>query len=255
MVSERRLLDLGRFVFAIAICGFGAQYLLYGHFARGLVPGQAWTPSMPPLAYLLGFVFVATGISLLRPRSARRAALAIGVILIAGAVIVNFAHLADVSAHGDIRTGAFETLAIGSAALGLASVLSTDRRTRALGQLGRYLFAFSLCVFGLQHFLSAPYIATLIPSWMPAHLALTYASGIGFIAAGVAIGANVQARLGASLLGLMFLVWVATLHVPLVVAQPHNGDLWTSLFVAIAMCGAGFIFAGAPVAAEKRSLP
>jgi hypothetical protein len=38
-----------------------------------------------------------------------------------------------------------------------------------------------------------------------------------------------------------------------VAASPHNGDEWSSLFVAIAMCGSCFIIAAA--AASKEHSP
>ena len=79
--------------------------------------------------------------------------------------------------------------------------------TKWLIGLGRYLFALTLVIFGWQHFDVASFIATLIPAWMPARLFLAYFTGGAFIAAGVAIGANVQARLGAAWLGIMFLLY------------------------------------------------
>jgi uncharacterized membrane protein YphA (DoxX/SURF4 family) len=83
----------------------------------------------------------------------------------------------------------------------------------------------------------AAYIATLIPAWMPAHLFLTYLTGTAFIAAAIAIASGIQARLGAALLGLMFLLWTVLLHAPRVFAHIHNKDELTSLFVALAMSG------------------
>jgi hypothetical protein len=50
-------------------------------------------------------------------------------------------------------------------------------------------------------------------------------------------------RLAASLLGLMFLLWVLLLHSPRVAGAAHNGNEWTSLFVALAMSGAAFLVA------------
>jgi hypothetical protein len=52
-------------------------------------------------------------------------------------------------------------------------------------------------------------------------------------------------RLSGILLGMMFLLWVVLLHAPRVAMSPHNGNEWTSEFVALAMCGASFVLAGA----------
>ena len=64
------------------------------------------------------------------------------------------------------------------------------------------------------------------------------------MATALAIVTGIQARLGATLLGVMFLLWVIVLHAPRAFAAPRNGDEWTSLFVAMAMCGSCFVIAG-----------
>jgi hypothetical protein len=53
------------------------------------------------------------------------------------------------------------------------------------------------------------------------------------------------ARLGATWLGIMFLLWVLVLHAVRVAAALHNGDEWASLFVALALSGGSFILAQA----------
>ena len=125
-------------------------------------------------------------------------------------------------------------------------------RARALDVTGRSLFGFSMCVFGVQHFLYTAYIATLIPSWVPAHVALVYTSGFGFIASGVAIITGIQARLGAMLLGVMMLLFILLVQVPPLVAKPSNGDLWTSLYVPLALCGSAWIIASTRNVLKER---
>jgi hypothetical protein len=71
-----------------------------------------------------------------------------------------------------------------------------------------------------------------------------YFCGIAFVAAALAIAANKMARLATILLGTMFFLWVVVLHAPRVAGALRNGDEVTSLFVALAMSGVGFILAG-----------
>jgi hypothetical protein len=78
---------------------------------------------------------------------------------------------------------------------------------------------------------------------IPGHLFWTYFTGAGFIATGLEIVTNIYARLAGFMLGVMFLLWVLVLHAPRAIAAMHNGDEWTSLFVALAMGGASFILA------------
>ena len=46
-------------------------------------------------------------------------------------------------------------------------------------------------------------------------------------------------------LGLMFFLWVILLHSPRVAASPRNQNEWNSFLVALAICGASWILAGA----------
>jgi hypothetical protein len=114
-----------------------------------------------------------------------------------------------------------------------------------LSEVGRYMFAISLIIFAVQHFMYATFVATLVPAWIPGHLFWAYFVGVAFIAAALSIAANKGARLAGIMLGTMFLLWVVLLHAPRVAASPRNGNEWTSEFVALAMCGASFVMAGA----------
>ena len=111
-------------------------------------------------------------------------------------------------------------------------------------KLGRYLFAITLTEFGVQHLLYTHFVATVVPSWIPGHLFWTYAVGIAFIVTTLSIIVNIKARLAATLLGVMFIIWVFILHLPRVASAPHNGNEWTSAFVALAMGGGAWITAG-----------
>jgi hypothetical protein len=85
----------------------------------------------------------------------------------------------------------------------------------------------------------------LVPAWFPAHAFWIYFTGTGMIVAGLAIAVNILGSVAAAGLALMFGLWVLVLHGPRVIAHPHNGDEWSSLFVALAFCGASLILCGA----------
>lgn len=246
------LKTIGRVFFAIPIVVFGIQYFNYGRFAGGLPPVPPWAPGGAVAAYLTGALLVVTGVCILANVQVRPSAAVLGMFCFACVVALHTMRLHTVIYQGGERTGALEALALAGAAWVLANAASSlttfpgwQRRTDALGKVGLYLFAFSMLIFGVQHFMYAAYIATLIPAWMPAHLFLTYFTGTAFIAAAIAIASRMQARLGAALLGLMFLLWTILLHAPRVFAHIHNKDELTSLFVALPMSGGSFIVAGA----------
>lgn len=247
------LKTIGRVFFAIPILVFGVQYLSYGRFVNGLPPVPPWALGGAVAANLTGALLVANGVCILVNAQVRLSAAVLGTFCFVCAATLHTMRLKLVIHQGGERTGALEALALGSAAWVLAASSPAGARvfqgwqplTKALGKVGIYLFAFSMLIFGVQHFMYAPYIATLIPAWIPAHLFLTYFTGAAFIAAAIAIASRIQARLGAALLGLMFLLWTVLLHAPRVLAHIHNKDELTSLFVALAMSGGSFIVAGA----------
>jgi uncharacterized membrane protein len=162
------------------------------------------------------------------------AALPLAILLLLRALVVFVPRLmANVHDPGPWTSGS-ELLALCGAALVLAGVK----------KLGRILFAVPLVVFGVQHFLYARFIATLVPAWIPGRLFWAYFVGVAFVAAAFSIVTQKAARLSAALLGLMFFLWVLIVHLPRVAAAPHNGNEWASLLVALAMSGGALLVAG-----------
>jgi hypothetical protein len=148
----------------------------------------------------------------------------------------NAANIGSIS----LRTLVFEPLSIAS----LAWLIS--RRATAtswITRVSRSVLALSLVVFGVDHFLALGFIAALLPGWIPWHVFWVAFFGVLFIAAGVSIAFNVLQRWGAASIGLMFAIWIVTLHLPRVLGlygipgAPHDSNEWSSLFIAIALWG------------------
>ena len=245
------LITPGRFFFAIAITAFGIQHFIYAITGGGL--GPPWTPANHLLAYLVGAALIAAGIGLATGIQVRCAGIMLTSVVVIRALLCYAPKLAANVRDPGPWTSAFEILAMGGASLVLAATFTprrsrTDRtgtRPGALFQAGRFLFAISLIVFGIQHFLYATFIATLITPWIPGHLFWAYFVGVAFIASALAIASGIVAPLAATLLGTMFFLWVVVLHAPRVAAAVQNANEWTSLLVALAMSGGAFIVAGA----------
>jgi uncharacterized membrane protein YphA (DoxX/SURF4 family) len=236
---------VGRILFGVAIVLFGLQYLFHAQ-AAGPAPGPPWTAEMGFLAWLIGVGFVAAGVCIAARLWARLAAALLGVALLLRVLLVYapnlFAHLRDPGPW----TSGFELLALSAVALVLAGELESPGSRLWEGLIvGRLLYAAALVVFGVQHLLYAKFIAALIPAWIPGHLFWAYFVGAMFFVAALSIATNMQGHLAATLLGLMFLLWVVVLHVPRVVAMAHSGNEWTSAFVALAMSGGAWVLAGA----------
>ena len=119
-----------------------------------------------------------------------------------------------------------------------------DARALALvTPLGRVLFGISMVIFGIQHFIYAPFVHTLMPPWIPVRPFWTYFTGIALMCAGAAITTGVRARLAATLLGVMVFVFFLLVHIPQVVATPADPHQWTYLSQAFTFSGIAFLIA------------
>jgi uncharacterized membrane protein len=118
--------------------------------------------------------------------------------------------------------------------------------------LGRVFVAVSLVVFGVQHFIYGGFVATLVPAFMPRRLFWAYFVGVAFFAAAGGILYKLMARAAATMLGVMFFLFVVLLHIPRIIGKFGDGNEWTSGFVALAMCGGAWILASAAPLEERE---
>jgi uncharacterized membrane protein len=119
--------------------------------------------------------------------------------------------------------------------------------------LGRIFVAISLVVFGVQHFIYGGFVAGLVPAFMPGRLFWAYFVGVAFLAAAAGILYKLMARPAATMLGVMFFLFVLLLHIPRIVTNSSNGNEWTSGFVALAMCGGAWVLASAAPLVDRET--
>jgi uncharacterized membrane protein/uncharacterized membrane protein YphA (DoxX/SURF4 family) len=225
---------LGRFLFAVGMAGFGIQFLVHALLA-GPAPGPPWSPGRPLWAYSTAILLIAAAVCIATGKKMRLAAVLLAILLLLRALLVFAPRLvANIHDPGPWTSG-FEILAMAGASLVVAGTAA---------ELGRLLFASLLVVVGTQHFLYARFVATLVPAWIPGRLFWAVFVGVAFFAAALAIVAKKSSSLAATLLGLMFFLWVFIVHLPRVAASPHDGKEWTSALVALAMCGGAWVVAG-----------
>ena len=231
----------GRVIFALSMAAFGVQYVIYGAFKSGI--GPPWAVGASLWSYAGGLLLIAAGAGLVNERAGRTCALVLGIGLFVSDLIYFLPRSVADPSSGDVRTGVFEILTMSGAALSIAGALSRGNETARLWIIvGRAFFGVSMIVFGIDHFLYASFVASLAPDWIPGHLFWTYFTAVGFVAGGIGIGVNFRSRLSGTALGLMFFLWVAVLHAPRVALASNNANEWTSMFVALAMCGASCVF-------------
>jgi uncharacterized membrane protein len=247
------LINPGRCLFATAITGFGIINFVTGNFPTAFLPvfNSVWLKIL--LVYLTGIIFIIAGISLMVEKYSKAAATVIAILF-----FLNFLYpqlttsLLNIS-NPNQWTITLEILAMGSGAFILAAFLKdgfikpiiSPARLMKISHFARYSFAVALLGFGILHYIYADFIATLIPAWMPAHAFLNYIVMFGFFATAISIIINIQTRWATALLGIMFFIWIVALHLPRAFGNPSKEAEWSSLLIALAMSGAGFIIAAA----------
>jgi len=236
----------GRYFFAFAIIAFGFIQLNVQDFMTGFLPVSKTLPGKVVFLYIISIYFVIGGICMCIDKTMRRAAVFVGLLLLALLIYPHLARLVTDLHNPEAWTSSAEDLAICAGAFIIAGdVAAPDKSSGSPDyfSIGRIAFAISLIVFAVQHFMYADYIAGLIPAWIPFKLFLTYFIGVAFVLASISILTQIKIRLACILLGFMFLFFVIFLHLPRVAANTHSEPEKTSMFVAFAFCGIFFTLA------------
>jgi uncharacterized membrane protein YphA (DoxX/SURF4 family) len=249
---EEAMLVLGRSVFAIATIGFGALSIIYRDFVHNLQPVDLLLPASTvgyvPLAILSGAFLIACGTLIFLQIRSAHAAMALAIFFAIWVVFLQlptaFLYPRLLRSPWWVRT--FEVVAMTGTALIIGGLASRPVRDQWIAR-GRVLFGLSLPVFGVLHLVYGPGTASLIPAFYPFPLFLAYFTGTAKIAAGLAIASGRLVRVAAMLTALQYAVYTLTLHLPRqFIGRPPDAQRAgsTSLFVAVAFCGAALVVAG-----------
>jgi uncharacterized membrane protein len=110
--------------------------------------------------------------------------------------------------------------------------------------LSNVCFAIPLAVFGALHLFGAQFVIGLVPRYMPWRLFWVYFVGCALIAASLSIATRIAVRWSGLLFGIMMFLFVAMIHLPGALANPHDRIIWTIVFREMSFGGAGWILAG-----------
>lgn len=254
MLSDRAV-SVGRFFFAVGLVGFGILQFIYGDFVPGRAP--AWPSALAGRlcwAYTSGAVLVAAAATILSGKKARWAALLVGTMVLVWAF---FRHLPGLAAHPDaiVITDTGKALALFGGAFAVAGSLPAKAAgfagafSRIINSkdaflcLGRFCLGIFMIVGGIEHFIYADFVATLVPAWIPGAHFWTYFAGVALIAGGSGMMVPKTAYWAALLSGLMIFLWVVLLHIPraLAASEDQSRNEWTAVFEALAFSGIAFV--------------
>jgi hypothetical protein len=246
MIAQTTTIALGRRVYGLGVITLATCCLAWGVFDPGQ-PVPEHFPHRAALAYAAATVmFVAAAAVEWRRTAAWGAAALTAYYALIVAILMNgrllLTHYAEYVTYENIAM----QLAIAAAgAIVYATNAAIDPALAArLTRLGQIAFGACAMVFGGAHFAYLKYTAMLVPPWLPpSQLFWTYATGIGFLAAGVAVLTRVRARLAAVLLTAMLASFTLLIHIPMLLKDHSSHFNWTELAINLADLGAAWVVA------------
>lgn len=236
---------IARIIFGLSIFILGLQHIYYKHLNPALFPVSPNFIGFTFLAYTSGIIMMLCGIFIMINRWRYQAFLITGIIFLLSFLVIHLPILVVNLKNAMEWTIAFETLAIMSGAM-LFTVYNENRTWEIIQKndhgvnVSKMLFAFSMLVFGIQHFQYGDYVATLIPAWIPFRLFWAYFVGLCFIASAISLFLSIKVRLAMVLLGSMFFIWVIILHAPRVYHHILDSNEWSSMMIALLMACISF---------------
>jgi uncharacterized membrane protein YphA (DoxX/SURF4 family) len=257
MTAEKTTMAFGWRVYGLGVMALGLACLAFGAFDPGQ-PVPKNFPARTVLAYAAGAIMVVAAAAVEWRRTAAWGAAALTVyyalfvvILMDGRLLLT--HYTEYVIYEDIAMQlaiAAGGLIVYAATAGIDAALA-ERLTR----LGRLALGVCALVFGGAHFVYMNHTAELVPKWLPPTQEFwVYATGVGFVAAGVAILTGVQARLAAILVTAMLASFGLLVNEPILLADHSSHWNWSESAVNLAVTGAAWVVADSLARPRKARL-
>lgn len=246
LIRTMRIGSVGHAVYAVIMIALGILGMFRSEYA---VVWQPIPQSLHALTYVCCFISLACGIGLLWPRASISAARGLLVYLLLWLLLLRVPGI-FIAFNVEFWWAACKIAVMGAAAWVLYVWFAADWDRRHLSfatgekglRLARVLYGLALIPFGIAHFLYPKETASLVPRWIPWHMAWVYFTGGAYIAAGVAVIVGVCARLAAALSALQTGLFTLLVWVPIAMAHP-NAFQRSETAVSAALTAAAWVVA------------
>lgn len=258
-MSRIRIASAGHAAFAVLLISLGIQGLIRHDFTAVWQPVPKGAPARVVLVYFCALVSLASGVGLLWKRTAASAACILLFSLLVWFVLFRVSPILHAPASILSWDDAAEPAVILAAVWALYAWFAGDwDRTHlafATGVRGihvaRILYGLAMIPFGLAHFAFIRQTASLVPGWIPAHLAWAYITGGTFLVAGAAVLLGIFARLAAALSALQMGLFTLLVWVPILAGGSKDAYAWSEAATSLALTIAGWVVADSLVIVSR----
>lgn len=223
--------------------GLGLVGLITGAFTPTWSGVPRALPARDVLAYVSALVALGCGVGLVWQRTAAAASSVLLAYLVLWFLFFRVPLVFEAPASSGTwwACGATAVMAAGAWVLYAwcgGGVATGDKGVR----VARVLYGLGVIPFGIAHFTFLERTVSLVPAWLPWHLAWAYLTGCAFIAAGLAILSGVWARVAAALLVGQMGLFTLLVWVPIILASPSASD-WNEFIESWALTAAAWVVA------------
>src|ERR1700722_15845322 len=242
MTAEKKATAFGWRVYGLGVMAIGMACLVFGEFDPGQ-PMPKHFPGRPAWAYAAGafMVIAAAAIEWRRTAAWGAAALTVYYTLFVVILINGRVWFTDYAVYVTYEDIAMQLSIAAGGLLVYATTAKIDGALAArLTRVGQLTFGVCALVFGGAHFVYMQNTASMVPKWLPPTQEFWgYATGVGFVAAGIAI-----------------LVSFGVLSNGLILLADHKSHWnWTESAVNLAVVGAAWVLADSLARPRSPSIP